>query len=256
MARARDAARLRDHRAAARAARGTAPAPLHGRRGAPRHAVRVLLRRAARRRQHQEGRRGAALRRAADRPARAALADERAERRRPRRQARRRGGRRARPRRAAAPLPRRGQGREAAVAAHDHQRRSRCGSTSPATPWTRCSARLSSISARRPGWCKGKNDYHVSSGLSRPDFFDWPQRLVDEIVDFRPDAAAVLFGANDGQDVMYQGKVLKVGTRGVAGRVRAAGGRGDGHPHQGRPPRLLGRAIRSCVTSAIASASR
>ena len=60
---------------------------------------------------------------------------------------------------------------------------------------------------------KGKNDYHVSSGLSRPDFYDWPQRLVDQIVDFRPDAAAVLFGANDGQDVLYEGKVLKVGTK-------------------------------------------
>jgi uncharacterized protein len=62
------------------------------------------------------------------------------------------------------------------------------------------------------GLVKGKNDYHVSSGLSRPDFFDWPQRLVDQIVDFRPDAAAVLFGANDGQNVLYEGTVLKVGT--------------------------------------------
>jgi hypothetical protein len=63
------------------------------------------------------------------------------------------------------------------------------------------------------GLVKGKNDYHVSSGLSRPDFYDWPQRLVDQIVDFRPDAAAVLFGANDGQNVLYEGKVLKVGTK-------------------------------------------
>ena len=60
---------------------------------------------------------------------------------------------------------------------------------------------------------KGRNDYHVSSGLSRPDFFDWPQRLVDQVVEFKPDAAVVLFGANDGQDVMYQGKVLKVGSK-------------------------------------------
>jgi hypothetical protein len=60
---------------------------------------------------------------------------------------------------------------------------------------------------------KAKNDYHVSSGLSRPDFYDWPQRLVDQIVNFKPDAAAVLFGANDGQDVLYEGKVLKVGTK-------------------------------------------
>jgi uncharacterized protein len=63
------------------------------------------------------------------------------------------------------------------------------------------------------GRVKAKNDYKVSSGLSRPDFFDWPQRLVDQIVDYRPDAVAVLFGANDGQDVLYEGKVLKVGTK-------------------------------------------
>ena len=62
------------------------------------------------------------------------------------------------------------------------------------------------------GLVKAKNEYKVSSGLSRPDFFDWPQRLVDQIVDYRPDAVAVLFGANDGQNVYYQGKVLKVGT--------------------------------------------
>lgn len=60
---------------------------------------------------------------------------------------------------------------------------------------------------------KARNDYHVSSGLSRPDFYDWPQRLVDQLVDFRPDAAVVLFGANDGQNVLYEGKVLKVGTK-------------------------------------------
>jgi uncharacterized protein len=67
--------------------------------------------------------------------------------------------------------------------------------------------------AEATGLVKGKNDYHVSSGLSRPDFYDWPQRLVDQIVDFRPDAAVVLFGANDGQDVLFEGEVLKVGTK-------------------------------------------
>ena len=67
--------------------------------------------------------------------------------------------------------------------------------------------------AEATGLVKAKNDYHVSSGLSRPDFYDWPQRLVDQIVVFRPDAAVVLFGANDGQNVLHQGEVLKVGTR-------------------------------------------
>ena len=50
--------------------------------------------------------------------------------------------------------------------------------------------------AEETGLVKGKNDYHVSSGLSRPDFYDWPQRLVDQIVVFRPDAAVVLFGGD------------------------------------------------------------
>jgi hypothetical protein len=63
------------------------------------------------------------------------------------------------------------------------------------------------------GLVKAKNDYKVSSGLSRPDFFDWPQRIVDQIVTFRPDAAVVLFGANDAQNVLYEGEVLKVGTK-------------------------------------------
>jgi uncharacterized protein len=76
------------------------------------------------------------------------------------------------------------------------------------------------------GLVKAKNDYRVSSGLTRPDFFDWPQRMIDQVVDFRPDAAAVLFGANDGQDVYHDGKVLKVGTKAwqevYAGRVGEA----------------------------------
>jgi hypothetical protein len=68
--------------------------------------------------------------------------------------------------------------------------------------------------AEETGLVKAKNDYHVSSGLTRPDFYDWPQRLVDQIVDYRPDAAVVLFGANDGQNVLHEGEVLKVGTKG------------------------------------------
>jgi lysophospholipase L1-like esterase len=67
--------------------------------------------------------------------------------------------------------------------------------------------------SKATGLVKAKNDYKVSSGLSRPDFFDWPQRFVDQIVDYRPDAAVMLFGANDAQNVLYEGEVLKVGTK-------------------------------------------
>jgi len=67
--------------------------------------------------------------------------------------------------------------------------------------------------AEETHFIRAKLDYKVSSGLSRPDFFDWPQRMIDQLVDFDPDATAVLFGANDGQNVMHKGKVLEVGSK-------------------------------------------
>ena len=82
---------------------------------------------------------------------------------------------------------------------------------------------------------KAKLDYKVSSGLSRPDFFDWPQKLIDQLVDYDQDATAVLFGANDGQNVVDNGKVLEVGSKawqkayqkrvGRAMRILTRGGR-------------------------------
>jgi uncharacterized protein len=66
--------------------------------------------------------------------------------------------------------------------------------------------------AEGTGLIKAKMEYKVSSGLSRPDFYDWPQHMIDQIVDWNPDATAVLFGANDGQNFYSHGKVLNVGT--------------------------------------------
>ena len=60
---------------------------------------------------------------------------------------------------------------------------------------------------------KAKLEYKISSGLTRPDYFDWPQRLIDQLVEYDPDATTVLFGANDGQNVLYKGKVLEVGSK-------------------------------------------
>jgi hypothetical protein len=42
-------------------------------------------------------------------------------------------------------------------------------------------------------------DYKVSSGLVRPDFFDWPARLRSTVPAANPDIVVVLFGGNDGQ---------------------------------------------------------
>jgi hypothetical protein len=42
-------------------------------------------------------------------------------------------------------------------------------------------------------------DYKVSSGLARPDFFDWPARFAEQVPAVDPDIVVVTFGGNDGQ---------------------------------------------------------
>ncbi len=44
-------------------------------------------------------------------------------------------------------------------------------------------------------------DYKVSSGLARPDFFDWPARLSVRIPKLNPDIVIVAFGGNDAQPI-------------------------------------------------------
>ncbi len=42
-------------------------------------------------------------------------------------------------------------------------------------------------------------DYKVSSGLVRTDFYDWPERLRQNVPAVDPDIVIALFGGNDGQ---------------------------------------------------------
>lgn len=42
-------------------------------------------------------------------------------------------------------------------------------------------------------------DYKVSSGLARPDFFDWPAHLREQVPIVDPDIVVVTFGGNDSQ---------------------------------------------------------
>ena len=67
--------------------------------------------------------------------------------------------------------------------------------------------------AEQTGVMKATLDYHIATGLSRPDFFDWPRRLRWVARTVRPDVAVAFFGANDAQSVKYQGKVLHNGSR-------------------------------------------
>jgi hypothetical protein len=58
-------------------------------------------------------------------------------------------------------------------------------------------------------------DYHISSGLCRPDFFNWPAQLVSQVKALHPGAAAVMFGANDQQGVQAaNGRVYAFETAG------------------------------------------
>lgn len=45
-------------------------------------------------------------------------------------------------------------------------------------------------------------DYKVSSGLVRPDFFDWPKHLRETVPAANPDIVVALFGGNDGQSFL------------------------------------------------------
>ena len=58
-------------------------------------------------------------------------------------------------------------------------------------------------------------DYHVSTGLARPDYFNWPEHLVKDVLvkDGGPQILVMMFGANDGQNMTDQsGKGLVRGS--------------------------------------------
>ncbi len=47
-------------------------------------------------------------------------------------------------------------------------------------------------------------DARVSTGLTRPDYFNWPQHLVDEVVPTDPEVVVIMFGANDSQNLALE----------------------------------------------------
>jgi hypothetical protein len=58
-------------------------------------------------------------------------------------------------------------------------------------------------------------DYRISTGLARPDFFNWPAELQQKVKAFHPLAAVVMVGANDNQGVeTAKGKVYQFGSSG------------------------------------------
>ena len=44
--------------------------------------------------------------------------------------------------------------------------------------------------------------FEISSGLVRPDFYDWPGALADDVAARDPEVVVVFLGANDGQGIV------------------------------------------------------
>ncbi|HUV19571.1 MAG TPA: DUF459 domain-containing protein [Ilumatobacteraceae bacterium] len=54
-------------------------------------------------------------------------------------------------------------------------------------------------------------DYKVSSGLARPDFFDWPAEIDRKLPEVNPDIVVATFGGNDAQGLAVAGGEFIVG---------------------------------------------
>ncbi len=63
---------------------------------------------------------------------------------------------------------------------------------------------------KQTGMVSATLDYKVSSGLSRPDFFDWPSYFAQRIPAVNPDIVVVTFGGNDAQGLRNPDKTWAV----------------------------------------------
>ncbi len=57
-----------------------------------------------------------------------------------------------------------------------------------------------------------ETDARQSTGLARPDYFDWTYQIAVDIHDFEPDVVVAAFGANDAQAFLAKGHGVRFGT--------------------------------------------
>lgn len=57
------------------------------------------------------------------------------------------------------------------------------------------------VMAGDTGLIDAHHDYRISSGLTRPDYFNWPAHLADEMEQRDPEVVVIIFGANDSQGI-------------------------------------------------------
>ena len=64
-------------------------------------------------------------------------------------------------------------------------------------------------------------DWRYSTGLARPDYFDWPNHLSERLKPEHPAAIVVMLGANDGQAISVENRILRVETESWVEEYRA-----------------------------------
>jgi hypothetical protein len=70
---------------------------------------------------------------------------------------------------------------------------------------------LASILANT-GVFKPYMDARISTGLSRPDYFNWPVQIRFDIAKYNPDIVVVMLGGNDPQPLLVGGKGVPVNS--------------------------------------------
>jgi len=63
-------------------------------------------------------------------------------------------------------------------------------------------------------------DSRISTGLTRPDYFDWPAELADNVLPKKPEVMVVMFGANDAQGMELPNGVFEFGSDGWKAEYR------------------------------------
>jgi hypothetical protein len=75
--------------------------------------------------------------------------------------------------------------------------------------------------AEGTGLVDATHELRYSSGLTRPDYFDWPARLTSLLAERDPEAVVVFLGANDAQGIMTGTGAEPFGTDAWVAEYRA-----------------------------------
>lgn len=60
----------------------------------------------------------------------------------------------------------------------------------------------------KTGLVRSQREFHVGTGLIRPDFLDWRTHLEASMDAYRPEAVLLMFGGNDAQNIVVDGRAV------------------------------------------------